>query len=121
LENWAGLSPDDINERKARWVEAIVEDLDRRFPGMASAIDWREMANARTMARYLNTPGGAVYGFAATPPDPFPHPPRVETAIAGLYLASAFSVSGGYTGAITGGSMAARAAFDHPRGGVTLF
>jgi phytoene dehydrogenase-like protein len=110
MDNWRALPPAAAADRKARWVEAIVADLDRRFPGLAGAFDWKEMANAQTMARFMNTPDGAVYGFAPAPPDPLPHPPRIATQVPGLYLASAYTVSGGYTGAITGGLMAARAA-----------
>ena len=51
------------------------------------------MLNAFSMAGYLNTPQGAVYGFEPLPPeDPilagFPRTPR--TPVGGLYLASAF-------------------------------
>jgi all-trans-retinol 13,14-reductase len=121
LENWTALSPEHAQDRKARWIEAILIDLDRHFPGITGAVDWNEMATAQTMARYMNSPGGAVYGFAPAPPDPLPHPPRIETAIPGLYLASAYTVSGGYTGAITGGLMAARTAMAKHHGGVTLY
>lgn len=121
LENWTSLSLSQAQDRKARWVDAILADLDRRFPGLAAAVDWKEMATAQTMARFMNTPGGAVYGFAATPPDPLPRPPRVETAIPGLYLASAYTVSGGYTGAITGGLMAARAALSKSHAAVIFY
>lgn len=121
LENWSALSPDLMQDRKARWTDAILAGLERHFPGLAAAVDWKEMATAQTMARYMNAPGGAVYGFAPVPPDPFPHPPRIETAIPGLYLASAYTVSGGYTGAITGGLMAARAALEKRQAGVTLY
>ena len=53
------------------------------------------MATAETMSRYLNTPGGAVYGFApegtlgqTIRPDP-------RTTIGGLWLASAYTFGGG--------------------------
>ena len=68
------------------------------------------MATANTMQRFLNTPGGAVYGFA-------PEGPATEalrfapaTTIVGLYLASAFTFAGGFSGAMLGGAAAARAA-----------
>jgi len=42
--------------------------------------------------------------------------PLVETAIGGLYLASAYCSGGGYTGAIMGGGWAARAAMKSDAG-----
>ncbi len=65
------------------------------------------------MARYLNTPEGAVYGFAPLPPDEpilagFPRTPR--TPVPGLYLASAFGGEHGFNGAILSGAEAARLA-----------
>jgi phytoene dehydrogenase-like protein len=71
------------------------------------------MLNAFSMAGYLNTPRGAVYGFEPLPPeDPiiagFPRTPR--TPVAKLYLASAFGGEHGFNGAILSGAEAARLA-----------
>ena len=52
-------------------------------------------------------PGGSLYGFA---PESRGFMPLAATAINGLYLASAFTGGGGFTGAILGGGWAARAA-----------
>ena len=105
LENWTGLSQDQKIARKERWMDRIIGDLDRVFPGIVSAVVQREMATAETMQHYLNTPGGAVYGFA---PEAISF--RPETAIEGLWLASSFCGAGGFTGAMLGGAEAARAA-----------
>jgi len=62
------------------------------------------------MSSYLNAPDGAVYGFAPLPPaGPFWRGPErsPKTSIEGLYLASSYSGSGGYTGAILAGATAA--------------
>jgi all-trans-retinol 13,14-reductase len=107
LENWTGIDLDMKRTRKELWMDRIVLELDRQFPGMAAAIGQREMSTAETYAQFLNTPGGAIYGFA---PQTRGFMPMVQTAIDGLYLASAFSVGGGYTGAILGGGWAVRAA-----------
>jgi len=52
-------------------------------------------------------PGGAVYGFApeGSPLETFSPGPR--TAVEGLWLASAFTSAGGFTGAMLGGAHAA--------------
>jgi phytoene dehydrogenase-like protein len=67
--------------------------------------------NARSMRGFLNTPGGAVYGYAPTPPTRglwagMPRTPK--TPIPNLYLASSFGGSGGFTGAMVTGADAAR-------------
>ena len=107
IENWAGLSREAKRGRKERWMDRIVADLDLQYPGIASAIVQREMSTAETFHQYLNTPDGALYGFA---PESRGLMPLAETAIGGLYLASAFTGGGGFTGAILGGGWAARAA-----------
>ena len=110
LENWSSLSNDQKKTRKEKWSSALIADIDRYFPGLASAVVHSEMATAETMHRYLNTPGGAVYGFApeGTLFEAVSQGPR--TAIDGLWLASAFTSGGGFTGAMLGGAQAAREA-----------
>jgi len=71
------------------------------------------LLNAFSMSSYLNTPEGAVYGFAPLPPrEPifmgFPRTPA--TPIGGLFLASAFGGEHGFNGAMLSGSEAARLA-----------
>ena len=110
LNNWTGLSAKEKSERKERWMDRLIADLDREFPGIASAVVHREMATAETLAQYLNTPGGAVYGFApeGSLADVFSFTPR--TRVDGLWLASAYTFGGGFTGAMLGGAEAARQA-----------
>jgi all-trans-retinol 13,14-reductase len=107
VQNWAGLTPDAKHARKERWMDRIIADLDRQFPGIAGTIVHREMSTSETFQQYLNTPGGSLYGFA---PESRGFMPLAATAITGLYLASAFTGGGGFTGAILGGGWAARAA-----------
>jgi phytoene dehydrogenase-like protein len=112
LENWSGLDADAVRARKARWMNRLLADLNVQFPGIETAIIHREMSTAETFHHYLNTPDGAIYGFA-------PHTrgfmPLTTTSIAGLYLASAYTGGGGFTGAIVGGAWAARAALVRSR------
>jgi phytoene dehydrogenase-like protein len=107
LDNWSSLDAGVVKTRKDQWMDCVIADLDGRFPGLAAAITHREMATAQTMQHYLNTPDGAVYGFApeGTLSDAIKQGPR--TAIKGLWLASAYAGSGGFTGAMFGGAQAA--------------
>ncbi len=116
MENWTGISKAQYDQRRTEWMEAILSMLDKEFPGISAAVVHKEMATASTMQKYLNTPNGALYGFAPRPPEHFPlkgpeHTPK--TTIEGLWLASAFAGSGGYTGAMMSGAIAAKMALTH--------
>ncbi|MGE0750590.1 MAG: phytoene desaturase family protein [Variibacter sp.] len=103
LANWAGLDRDAFNARRAQVLDRIVAAVDQTFPGFAEAVIAKSLNTATSMSSYLNAPQGAVYGFAPTPG-------AVSTALTpvpGLYLASAYSGGGGFTGAMLGGAAAA--------------
>jgi phytoene dehydrogenase-like protein len=111
LANWSNLSPAEYRARREQWMDALIAAVDREFPGFAAAIVQREMSTALTMHRELNAPDGAVYGFAApVPPRGIPRVPSARTPVPGLWLASAYVFSGGFSGAMMGGAEAARLA-----------
>ena len=113
LSNWTGLSAEVYNAKRSAWIDAIVGRLDAEYPGFAAAVMTREMATARTMHEYLNTPEGAVYGFAPEPLTKFPWrgpPTTPATPVGGLLLASSYAGFGGFTGAMGAGAMAAKMA-----------
>jgi phytoene dehydrogenase-like protein len=91
-------------------IDALVAEVDRRFPGFAGAVSQSEIATARTMKSRLGTAAGEVYGFRPTPSRLIGRPPNAATSIDGLWLSSDYTVSGGYSGAMQGGLMAADAA-----------
>ena len=97
--------------RRKRWIDALVADVNRRYPGLSGAVSQAEMATARTMKTRLGTPSGEVYGFRPTPSRLFGRMPSAATSIDGLWISSAYTVSGGYSGAMQGGLMAADAAW----------
>lgn len=115
LDNWTPLDPAAKKARKDAWTNALIGDIERHFPGIAGAVTHREMATAETMHDYLNTPDGAVYGFSpdVTAIDAFSPGPR--TTIPGLWLASAFTSGGGFTGSMLGGARAATEAMQQMR------
>ena len=119
FDNWSALTPQEEKDRRERWLDAFQGALDRDYPGFGAAVSERMFLNARSMRGFLNTPDGAVYGFAPLPPERgvwagMPRSPR--TPIPGLYLASAFAGSGGFTGAMRSGAQAAWAAMREKRG-----
>ena len=113
VANWEGMAKEDEHKKRAAWLAAIEADLERRFPGFAGAVKERFFVSARSMRSYLETPAGAVYGFAPEVPD---HsflsgaPRSVKTPLPGIFLASAFGGFGGFSGAMGAGGLAAEAA-----------
>lgn len=108
VSNWDSLSGEAKQKHKMQWIDRLIADLDREFPGIAGAVVHREMATAETFAHYLNAPEGAVYGFAPEREGGNPLVVTPRTAIDGLWLASAYVFGGGFTGAMIGGATAAR-------------
>lgn len=111
LANWQGLDAASYEAKRDSWQQAIKAGLDRVYPGFSASVVTSVFSTASSINTYLNAPGGAVYGFAPTPPaGPIwrgtSRSPR--TPIDRLFLASAYAGSGGYTGAILGGATAAR-------------
>ena len=118
VANWEGLSDEASPAKRQQWLDAVVEEIDRYFPGFADAVVQREMATAATMQRYLNTPGGALYGFAPEPPTGLRSvgsQRAVATTVPGLWLASSYGGTGGFTGAMMTGMLAAQAAMKSRR------
>ncbi len=110
MANWEGLPKAQEASRRNAWLDAILAELERHYPGFAGAVTEKVFMNAGAMQRYLGTPGGAIYGFDPTPP-PAPiwsgMPRSPKTPIKGLFLASAFGGCGGYSGAMATGAQAA--------------
>ncbi len=112
FSSWNRLGPMETRLRKDLWMERLIANLDETFPGIAASVVQREMSTAATLHQVLNTPEGAAYGFA-----PEQVGAGARTAIHGLYLASAWTMGGGYTGAMLGGAAAVREAARHGTGG----
>ncbi len=109
MSNWENLIRAEYNDRRERWLDHFIAALDKQFPGIATAVVQRDMATPVTMHRYLNTPQGALYGFAPVPPKGLPSQPiSPKSPVDGLWLASAYGGLGWYTGAILTGAAAAR-------------
>jgi phytoene dehydrogenase-like protein len=102
LSNWDSSDIDAYREKRGRWQDAIASYLSWYYPGLAGGVVTSSFNTALSVRQYLNAPGGAVYGFAPTPPRSIAcasdRSPR--TAIPGLYLASAYAGFGGYTGVV---------------------
>jgi phytoene dehydrogenase-like protein len=109
LSNWDSSDMDAYREKRGRWQEAIVRHLSSFYPDLAGNVVASSFNTALSVRQYLNAPGGAVYGFAPTPPRSIwrtaVRSPR--TSIPGLYLASAYAGFGGYSGVVQSGGACA--------------
>ena len=114
FDNWSNLSPEDEKARRERWLDAFQNALDRDHPGFSAAVVERTFLNARSMAGFMNVPDGAIEGFAPVPfqQDEAGFRGSPKTPVPGLYLASSFAGSGGFSGAMAGGAGAARVAME---------
>ena len=93
ISNWRGLLKEDEAARRNAWLDAILGELERHYPGFAGAVGEKTFMSASSMERYLGTPGGAIYGFDPIPPTGpvwkgMPRTPK--TPIDGLFLASSW-------------------------------
>lgn len=102
LSNWDNSDMDAYREKRGRWQDAIVRYLSSFYPGLADSVVASSFNTALSVRQYLDAPGGAVYGFAPTPPRSLWRMPArsPRTAVPGLYLASAYAGFGGYTGVV---------------------
>ncbi|WP_193174660.1 phytoene desaturase family protein [Oricola nitratireducens] len=107
--NWSGMTASAERARRDAWTAAIEAEIERHWPGFSAAVTHRFFVSATSMQRYLGTPDGAIYGFAALPPDRpmwsgIGRSPK--TALDGVFLASSFAGAAGYSGSMGTGAMA---------------
>ncbi len=105
---WLALPPSEYHQAKFKVADEILNRIEQVFPGFRSHIEEIEVATPITHMRYLNTPGGAIYGFDQYAKNSnffvSPTPP-----IKGLALAGAWSGPGGFQPSLMSGGSAARA------------
>ncbi|MFZ2177527.1 MAG: NAD(P)/FAD-dependent oxidoreductase [Rhodococcus sp. (in: high G+C Gram-positive bacteria)] len=95
---------------KDRVADALFARAADEVPGLADAVRYREASTPLTNFEYTRNPHGAIEGYANTPANSglgwLPH----ETPIANLFLAGAWTSSGGMNPAMSSGLSAARRA-----------
>jgi len=60
---WIELPSEQYYEAKYRQADRLVTAIEKHFPGFRDHIEEMEVATPLTHMRYLNHPGGAIYGF----------------------------------------------------------
>lgn len=84
---WENLSPEEYYKTKYEAANVIIDRLEKRFPGIRSHIEEIEVATPLTHMRYLDHPGGAIYGYEQDIKSSFVFFPR-DTFIENLDFAS---------------------------------
>jgi len=89
---------------KQRVEAELLERLEGVFPGIGSAVVFRESSTPITHTRYTRASDGTSYGLAATPDQFMRGRPGYRTVIPGLYLAGVSTRAGhGIVGAMESG------------------
>jgi prolycopene isomerase len=99
---WYTVSPQQYADAKYRYADAMLGLAERVFPGLRDRIEEIEAATPLTHMRYLNHPGGAIYGFDQYAKDSA-YFLSGKSAIKGLYHAGAWAGSGGFQPTLTSG------------------
>ena len=104
LDHWAQLNETEYRNKKKEVAEILIERLETVIPGIKDIIIYSEVGTPKTMVRYTLNPEGTVYGFAQIPDQVGPMKYSIrKPPIENLYCASAWTGSGGFSGAIMAG------------------
>ena len=95
---------------KEQVADALVARAAAAVPGLADAIDHREASTPLTNFRYTRNPRGAIEGYENSPENSGLGWLPQETPIRNLFLAGAWTNTGGQNPAIVSGAAAARLA-----------
>jgi all-trans-retinol 13,14-reductase len=95
---------------KKQVADGLIACADAAVPGLAGAIEFREAATPLTYFRYTRNPRGAIEGYENSPENSGLGWLPQETPIRNLFLAGAWTNSGGQNPAIASGAAAARLA-----------
>ena len=104
---WEELSPEEYQRTKYEFSEKLLNIAETTIPNLRQHIEEVEAASPLTMMRYLNTPGGAFYGFDQNKVDSEffrKELPSVE----GLHLSGAWAGMAGFQPTYQGGAATAR-------------
>jgi prolycopene isomerase len=92
---WEQVPSEQYAETKYAFAEHLIDQAEEFFPGFRAHIEEIEVATPLTMQRYLNTPGGSIYGFVQNPEDGEIHRPRYDQ-VEGLHMAGCWQGMGGF-------------------------
>jgi len=92
---WKDIAPEQYAQTKYEYAEKLIDLIEQAFPKIRKHIEEVEVATPLTMMRYLNTPGGAIYGFKQNPQDSNLFRDHID-AVSGLHMAGCWNNMGGF-------------------------
>ncbi len=98
-EAWRDVPAANYAATKYKFGDELISLVERAYPNIREHIEKAEVATPLTMMRYLNTPGGAIYGFKQSLQDTHLMRDPLHAAldaIGGLYSASSWTAMGGF-------------------------
>lgn len=107
-EAWENIAAEDYAEAKYDYANKLIDYTERAFPNIREHIQEMEVGTPLTMMRYLNTPGGAIYGFQQYQADGELYRDRLKS-VTGLFQAGAWESMGGFQPTYMAGNSTARA------------
>lgn len=105
---WKSVAPQDYAKTKYDFAEKLIGVIEKVYPKVRQYIEEVEVATPLTMMRYLNTPGGAIYGFQQSAQDSALLRERMD-GVPGLYIAGSWTSMGGFQPTYMAGESTARA------------
>ncbi len=104
-DDWAGLTDEEYDRKKARLAEIVLHDLDRYVPGVRAKLDHLETATPVTLERFTGHWRGASFGTK------FPGylaAEKLPAAVPGLYHCGSQGIlMSGWLGSANCGALAA--------------
>ena len=94
-EPWIALPKPKYFETKNSFAKKLVKLAEKTFPDIGKYIEVAEIASPLTMMRYLNSPGGAIYGFKQNIQDTPLFRDNLSD-IEGLFSAGSWTTMGGF-------------------------
>lgn len=107
-EAWENVPAEDYAETKYDYANKLIDYTERAFPNIREHIQEMEVGTPLTMMRYLNTPGGAIYGFQQHHADGELYRDRLKS-VSGLFQAGSWESMGGFQPTYMAGNSTGRA------------
>ncbi|KAF0159630.1 MAG: prolycopene isomerase [Syntrophaceae bacterium] len=107
-DSWISLPPEKYHEAKMQYATKLLDFLYQFYPKIRGHIEEMEAFTPLTLMRYINSPGGCIYGVDAYFKDLVANKMQARSPIKGLYFCGASLLFGGFNTTLTSGHTAAR-------------
>ena len=107
-DSWINLPPEKYHEAKMQYASKLLDFLYQFYPKIKGHIEEMEAFTPLTLMRYINSPGGCIYGVDAYFKDLIANKMQARSPINGLYFCGASLLFGGFNTTLTSGYTAAK-------------